>query len=180
MNNSSLRILLLSLRYFTSFVYCFRSSLFSLAFEIILNIFPPTCQDFSCYHLVSTHVVFKVRPILSPSLFFCSSNACILSFKFYPTSCSCSHSPCSAPNTSEPCHRRTTQLWECAYTSLSCRLCIYKPGVVITLVSRARMGTWWSIHLKPNSQLDCKLCEGRKQLCLVPAVFIASSLPPDK
>lgn len=69
MNNSSLRILLLSLRYFTSFVYCFRSSLFSLAFEIILNIFPPTCQDFSCYHLVSTHVVFKVRPILSPSLF---------------------------------------------------------------------------------------------------------------
>ena len=97
MNNSSLRILLLSLRYFTSFVYCFRSSLFSLAFEIILNIFPPTCQDFSCYHLVSTHVVFKVRPILSPSLFFCSSNACILSFKFYPTSCSCSHSPCSAP-----------------------------------------------------------------------------------
>lgn len=96
-NNSSLIILFLSLRYVTRFVYCFRSSLLSLASEIILNIFPPTCQDFLCYHLISTHIVFRMRPILSPSCFFCSSNACILSFKFYPISCSLCHSPCSAP-----------------------------------------------------------------------------------
>lgn len=69
-NKSSFIILLLSLRYVTRFVYCFRSSLLSLAFEIILNIFPPTCQDFLCYHLVSTHIVFRMRPILSPSRFF--------------------------------------------------------------------------------------------------------------
>ena len=70
--------------------------------------------------------------------------------------------------------------WECSETSLSCKLHIYKPGVVlITLVGRAGVGTRQSIHLKCNSQVDCKLYEGRKQLYLVPAVFIASSPPPD-
>lgn len=51
---------------------------------------------------------------------------------------------------------------------------------MITRVGRAGGGARWRVPPKHNTEPGDNLCEGRWQADLVPAVFLASSSPPDR